>query len=96
MALELLYALASFGPPYFTCIDSHHTRPVAFIVLNRTETFGQGSPQSADLLFVYGKALLENAVAQSAVLGKDDADAATKEEEDSEWMLLLHQIYGCI
>jgi len=41
---------------------------------------GEDSPEIADLYLSYGKALLENAIAQSSVLGKnrpeDDGDEA--------------------
>ncbi|KAF9269063.1 hypothetical protein L218DRAFT_851954 [Marasmius fiardii PR-910] len=36
-----------------------------------TEEVGEDSPQVADLYFSYGKALLENAIVQNAVLGKE-------------------------
>ena len=51
----------------------------------RLEKYGENSPESADLLFLYGKALLENAIAQNAVLGKDNTNAAAADEgeEDS-------------
>ncbi|KAL0955274.1 hypothetical protein HGRIS_004164 [Hohenbuehelia grisea] len=38
-----------------------------------TTEHGDDSPEIADLYFAYGKALLENAIAQSSVLGKDQA-----------------------
>lgn len=46
----------------------------------RTKTHGDNAPETADLYFSYGKALLENAISQATVLGKeqpeDGADAA--------------------
>ncbi|KAH8110982.1 hypothetical protein DFH11DRAFT_706912 [Phellopilus nigrolimitatus] len=43
--------------------------------------FGDGAPEAADLYFAYGKALLENAISQTAVLGKEQAD---EEDEANE------------
>ncbi|OBZ66699.1 NASP-related protein sim3 [Grifola frondosa] len=45
-----------------------------------TKKHGENAPETADLYFSYGKALLENAIAQSSVLGKEqpeDAEHAT-------------------
>ncbi|KAF7983336.1 hypothetical protein HWV62_22293 [Athelia sp. TMB] len=39
-----------------------------------TEKYGEDAPESADLYFAYGKALLENAISQSNVLGKDQPE----------------------
>ena len=50
-------------------------------VLIRTAKYGDGAPESADLLFLYGKALLENAIAQADVIKKDDAENALKAEK---------------
>jgi HAT1-interacting factor 1 len=47
---------------------------------NRTAKNNDQSPEYADMLFAYGKALLENAIAQSAVLGKEQDE----EKEDAE------------
>lgn len=39
---------------------------------------GEEAPEVADLYFAYGKALLENAISQAGVLGKqDDAETET-------------------
>ncbi|KAJ6582023.1 hypothetical protein B0H19DRAFT_929158, partial [Mycena capillaripes] len=43
-----------------------------------TKKCGEDAPETADLYFSYGKALLENAISQSSVLGKD------KPEEDAD------------
>ncbi len=40
----------------------------------RTGKYGDNAPEAADLYFSYGKALLENAISQSAVLGKEQAE----------------------
>lgn len=41
---------------------------------HRTAQHGDNAPEAADLYFAYGKALLENAIAQTSVLGKDQAE----------------------
>lgn len=46
-----------------------------------TSLHGEDSPEAADLYFAYGKALLENAISQTSVLGKDQTDQALPEEE---------------
>jgi hypothetical protein len=47
-----------------------------------TEKYGEDALESADLYFAYGKALLENAISQASVLGKeqqeDDGEALDK------------------
>ena len=40
----------------------------------RTKQAGEDAPETADLYFSYGKALLEHAVAQNSVLGKDHGE----------------------
>lgn len=44
---------------------------------------GEDSPEIADLYFSYGKALLENAVAQNSVLGKNQPEGEDDEAEGS-------------
>ncbi|KAI0929743.1 hypothetical protein AcW1_006988 [Taiwanofungus camphoratus] len=39
-----------------------------------TAKHGENAPETADLYFFYGKALLENAIAQSSVLGKEQSE----------------------
>ncbi|KAJ6504787.1 hypothetical protein C8R47DRAFT_967838 [Mycena vitilis] len=39
-----------------------------------TKKCGEDAPETADLYFSYGKALLENAISQSSVLGKDQPE----------------------
>ncbi|EJU03524.1 hypothetical protein DACRYDRAFT_49750 [Dacryopinax primogenitus] len=41
-----------------------------------TEKHGENSPDSADLLYKYGKALLENAISQNSALGKEPPEEA--------------------
>ena len=48
---------------------------------HRVAKFGEGAPEAADLYFAYGKALLENAISQTAVLGKDQAEETLLKEE---------------
>jgi hypothetical protein len=42
--------------------------------LRRTKRHGEKAPETADLYFSYGKALLENAISQSSVLGKEQPE----------------------
>ncbi|KAI5118681.1 hypothetical protein M0805_003618 [Coniferiporia weirii] len=46
--------------------------------------FGDGAPEAADLYFAYGKALLENAISQTAVLGKEQAEETLLKDEADE------------
>ena len=43
-------------------------------MLSRTKEKGEDAPETADLYFSYGKALLENAISQSTVLGKEQPE----------------------
>uniref|UniRef100_A0A8H7XRK9 Tetratricopeptide SHNi-TPR domain-containing protein n=1 Tax=Psilocybe cubensis TaxID=181762 RepID=A0A8H7XRK9_PSICU len=45
-----------------------------------TKQLGEDAPEVADLYFAYGKALLENAIAQSTVLGKEQPEEAIEEQ----------------
>ncbi|KAG8904937.1 hypothetical protein FRB99_000991 [Tulasnella sp. 403] len=47
-----------------------------------TAKYGDGAIESADLLFLYGKALLENAIAQADVIKKEEADGVLKGDKD--------------
>lgn len=51
---------------------------------DRTEKCGDGAPEAADLYFSYGKALLENAISQTAVLGKEEAEEAILKDQNEE------------
>lgn len=51
---------------------------------HRTEKCGDGAPEAADLYFSYGKALLENAISQTAVLGKEEAEEAILKDQMEE------------
>lgn len=53
----------------------------SIIVLSRTAEHGDNAPEAADLYFSYGKALLENAITQSSVLGKDQGDGGLADEK---------------
>ncbi|KAG6896532.1 hypothetical protein C0992_007666 [Termitomyces sp. T32_za158] len=46
-----------------------------------TKEVGEDSPETADLYFSYGKALLENAISQSSVLGKEQGEEGPGEED---------------
>ena len=48
----------------------------------RTKKYGDASPECVDLYFAYGKALLENAIAQNSVLGKEEANPAIEDEDE--------------
>lgn len=45
----------------------------------RTKQLGENAPEIADLYFSYGKALLENAIVQSSVLGKEQPEEPVEE-----------------
>ncbi|KAJ7020622.1 hypothetical protein C8F04DRAFT_974078 [Mycena alexandri] len=49
-----------------------------------TEKFGDKAPETADLYFSYGRALLENAISQSSVLGKKDQPEEGADDEPAE------------
>lgn len=46
-----------------------------------TAQSGEDAPATADLYFAYGKALLENAILQSGVLGKEQPEEAAEEQD---------------
>ncbi|EKM50186.1 uncharacterized protein PHACADRAFT_178804, partial [Phanerochaete carnosa HHB-10118-sp] len=48
-----------------------------------TAQHGDNAPEIADVYFAYGKALLENAISQSSVLGKEQAEDASGAENES-------------
>lgn len=50
----------------------------------RVAKYGEGASESSDLYFAYGKALLENAISQTAVLGKDQAEEELLKDEAEE------------
>ncbi|KAJ7210466.1 hypothetical protein GGX14DRAFT_363408 [Mycena pura] len=45
-----------------------------------TKKYGDNAPEIADVYFAYGKALLENAISQSSVLGKEQPEDTAEEE----------------
>jgi hypothetical protein len=62
---------------YRGCVGTH-----AFVgVFDRTQDRGEDAPETADLYFAYGKALLENAISQASVLGKEQPE--DEEEPDT-------------
>ncbi|CAL1715356.1 unnamed protein product [Somion occarium] len=48
-----------------------------------TDKYGEESPEIAEVYFAYGKALLENAITQSSVLGKEQTEGAIPTESGS-------------
>jgi HAT1-interacting factor 1 len=50
----------------------------------RTAKYGENASENADLYFAYGKALLENAITQSSVLGKNQTEGAINNDEPGE------------
>lgn len=57
------------------------------------------APELADLYFLYGKALLENAISQAGVLGKDQPATAEEEEEGMLPLVprsMCHSTYHCV
>ncbi|KAJ3546096.1 hypothetical protein NM688_g5549 [Phlebia brevispora] len=48
-----------------------------------TAKVGDDAPEMADLYFAYGKALLENAISQSGVLGKEQPEDALHDEDEA-------------
>ncbi|KIJ59228.1 hypothetical protein HYDPIDRAFT_101020 [Hydnomerulius pinastri MD-312] len=49
----------------------------------QTKKYGEDAPETADLYFSYGKALLENAISQASVLGKEPEPGAVEEEKSA-------------
>jgi HAT1-interacting factor 1 len=47
---------------------------------NSTQKLGENAPETADLYFSYGRALLENAIVQSSVLGKEQREDVVQED----------------
>ena len=47
---------------------------------NSTQQFGENAPETADLYFSYGRALLENAIVQNSVLGKEQREDVAQED----------------
>lgn len=61
-----------------------------FVVLScRTKKHKEDAPELADLYFSYGKALLENAISQASVLGKEPEPGPQGEEEKRRMPLIL-------
>lgn len=49
---------------------------------SRTTEVGENHPDTADLYFAYGRALLENAIAHTGVLAKEDKEEESDEDEE--------------
>lgn len=56
---------------------------------HRTEKYGEDALESADLYFAYGKALLENAISQASVLGKEQQEQDGEIAENKGMMLIF-------
>ena len=72
--------------PSSSCMLSRHVEhniSYNLIVINRTPEHGEDSLEIAEVYFLYGRALLENAISQSSVLGKGQAEGAPPVEECS-------------
>jgi len=62
--------------------------PFAFWLYSTTQ-LGENAPETADLYFSYGKALLENAIGQNSVLGKEQGEEAAEAEESKKGPCVL-------
>jgi hypothetical protein len=60
----------------------------------RTKTHGENAPETADLYFAYGKALLENAISQATVLGKEQPEDGVDATEGKG--VVDHIIFLCL
>jgi HAT1-interacting factor 1 len=56
------------------------TLPLPYSVRHRSKTHAEDAPEMAEIYFAYGKALLENAIVQNSVLGKEREGGAAAEE----------------
>ncbi|KAJ3509341.1 hypothetical protein NMY22_g16331 [Coprinellus aureogranulatus] len=61
-----------------------------------TQEVKDDAPELADLYFLYGKALLENAISQAGVLGKDQPATADDDEGDEVALTLTLIPFKCI
>ena len=71
--------------PLNSCMLSRHVEHnIAYnlIVINRTPEHGEDSLEIAEVYFLYGRALLENAISQSSVLGKGQAEGGAPPVEE--------------
>ena len=72
-ALELLFVHLPFVP-----LLRVHLNPI--VLYRRSKTHAEDAPEMADVYFAYGKALLENAIVQNSVLGKEQQEGGAAEE----------------
>lgn len=54
----------------------------------RTVKYGEDGPEMADVYLAYGKALLENAIQQAGVLGKEQKPGEDADDDKGEWSLV--------
>ena len=55
-----------------------------------TQQLGEHAPETADLYFSYGRALLENAIVQSSVLGKEQREDAIQEDSKGKHFVVFY------
>ena len=60
-----------------------------------TQQLGENAPETADLYFSYGRALLENAIVQSSVLGKEQREDGIQEDNKGNVVFLLSPFCNC-
>lgn len=58
-----------------------------------TEKLGENSPEIADLYFAYGRALLENAIVQNSVLGKEQTEESIEEQNKGTYRAFSFQFF---
>lgn len=75
------HAKRAFALKKFEQAVEHYASALELI----TKKYGEDGPETADLYFSYGKALLENAISQNSVLGKEQPeDGQSNEHNDSD------------
>ena len=73
-ALELLCVTFTYSPLPFPPTHTLAKKRA------RSQTHAEDAPEMADVYFAYGKALLENAIAQNSVLGKEQQQQQKQED----------------
>ena len=58
-----------------------------------TQQLGENAPETADLYFSYGRALLENAIVQSSVLGKEQREDTVQEDSKGMGVFFYYHFY---
>jgi hypothetical protein len=87
MPCKILSRLSNTTPPHLSscmsCLFDAFDAPGHLGLLLRTDKHGDASPACVDVYFAYGKALLENAIAQNSVLGKEETSAALQGDDET-------------